>query len=251
MNRIQFMEELERLLSDIPAEEREEAIRYYDDYFDDAGFFEEEKVIKELVSPQKVATQIKSNLYGKVSKEDGEYTERGYRNEMFEEAYQVPANAQEKNKSNSKDTQYNYFEQEESYNNSYQVKPKTRDTSKIILFLFLAILTAPIWLGLAGGLLGVVVGLAGGLFGIIVGFGATSVTLFLSGVTVIGLGISQFPISVPGAIVLFGAGFILLAIALVFLGVTILIVTRLIPGIVRGVLSLGSKIFNGNRRVAA
>ena len=37
MNRREFLEQLERLLSDISAEEREEALAYYRNYFDDAG----------------------------------------------------------------------------------------------------------------------------------------------------------------------------------------------------------------------
>ena len=37
MNREEFMAKLKALLGDIPADEREEALQYYEDYFDDAG----------------------------------------------------------------------------------------------------------------------------------------------------------------------------------------------------------------------
>ena len=37
MNREEFLSQLERLLYDIPAQEREEALEYYNGYFDDAG----------------------------------------------------------------------------------------------------------------------------------------------------------------------------------------------------------------------
>ena len=37
MNRARFIKELERLLLDLPAGERKEALQYYNDYFDDAG----------------------------------------------------------------------------------------------------------------------------------------------------------------------------------------------------------------------
>ena len=37
MNRTDFMEQLERLLQSITPAEREEALQYYNDYFDDAG----------------------------------------------------------------------------------------------------------------------------------------------------------------------------------------------------------------------
>ena len=37
MDRKQFMRQLEALLSDIPGEERREALEYYESYFDEAG----------------------------------------------------------------------------------------------------------------------------------------------------------------------------------------------------------------------
>ena len=37
MSRIEFMNELRALLLELSAEEREEAMQYYNDYFDDAG----------------------------------------------------------------------------------------------------------------------------------------------------------------------------------------------------------------------
>ena len=48
MNRKQFMEQLERLLSDISEAERQEALEYYEGYFDDAGPENEGEVIREL-----------------------------------------------------------------------------------------------------------------------------------------------------------------------------------------------------------
>lgn len=41
MTRTEFMKQLQDLLSDISKNEREEALQYYNDYFDDAGPEEE------------------------------------------------------------------------------------------------------------------------------------------------------------------------------------------------------------------
>lgn len=49
MNRKEFMERLERLLWNISDSEREEALQYYNDYFDDAGEENEAKVIEEQI----------------------------------------------------------------------------------------------------------------------------------------------------------------------------------------------------------
>ena len=73
MNREEFMAKLKALLGDIPAEEREEALQYYEDYFDDAGADNEAEVIRELESPQRVAAMIKNDL--KHTGNDGEFTE--------------------------------------------------------------------------------------------------------------------------------------------------------------------------------
>ena len=46
MNRWEFMRQLEKLLSDISPNEREEALQYYNDYFNDAGMENEQEVMK-------------------------------------------------------------------------------------------------------------------------------------------------------------------------------------------------------------
>ena len=61
MNRIEFMEKLAGLLQDIPEEDRIDALKYYNDYFDDAGSENEKNVIEELESPEKVAAKIKAD----------------------------------------------------------------------------------------------------------------------------------------------------------------------------------------------
>ena len=62
MNRIEFINKLESLLRDMPIEERDEAVKFYQDYFDDAGAENESKVVAELGSPEKVASLIKTDI---------------------------------------------------------------------------------------------------------------------------------------------------------------------------------------------
>ena len=66
MNRTEFLEQLERLLWDIPESERKEALEYYQDYFEDAGAENEGKVIQELGSPGKVAAIIRADLENRI-----------------------------------------------------------------------------------------------------------------------------------------------------------------------------------------
>ena len=64
MNRAEFMSALEKLLVSISEDERAEALQYYEDYFEDAGPENEEQVIKELGSPEKVAAIIWADIRG-------------------------------------------------------------------------------------------------------------------------------------------------------------------------------------------
>ena len=58
MNRNEYMAALWRALSALPEEERASALRYYEEYFDDAGPENEQQVISDLGAPEKVAEQI-------------------------------------------------------------------------------------------------------------------------------------------------------------------------------------------------
>ena len=64
MNKVGFMSQLESLLSDVPTAEREEALQYYNDYFEDAGEENEADVIASLGSPKTIAENIKAELKG-------------------------------------------------------------------------------------------------------------------------------------------------------------------------------------------
>ncbi len=59
MTKYEFLGDLSRLLSDLPQEERDEAMQYYEDYFADAGRENEQSIIQELESPEKVAAKIR------------------------------------------------------------------------------------------------------------------------------------------------------------------------------------------------
>ena len=73
------------MLQDIDAVEREEALNYYQDYFEDAGSIHEQEIISELESPEKVAQMIKEGLgvedHHKVNDENKEsyYNEKNTR----------------------------------------------------------------------------------------------------------------------------------------------------------------------------
>ena len=58
VTRLEFFMRLREGLSRLPAEEVENAVRYYTEYFDDAGPESEGRVLQELGDPMKIAQQI-------------------------------------------------------------------------------------------------------------------------------------------------------------------------------------------------
>lgn len=87
MNREEYLKRLSFLLKDLPEEEIEDAIAYYEDYFEEAGEEKEEQVIKELGSPEKIARMIRDSVQG--NQASSEYTEEGYRQETYEDYQQM------------------------------------------------------------------------------------------------------------------------------------------------------------------
>ena len=76
MNRAEFMGRLTELLGDVSPMERDEAIQYYNDYFDDAGVENEGEVISSLGTPEELARTIKAGLSD--GGNGGEFTESGF-----------------------------------------------------------------------------------------------------------------------------------------------------------------------------
>jgi uncharacterized membrane protein len=88
MNRKKFIEELAFLLQDIEDAEREEAMQYYEDYFDEAGPENEQQVINDLGSPERVAAIIKAGLDNQFD-QDIEYSEKGMDNSNYKQSREI------------------------------------------------------------------------------------------------------------------------------------------------------------------
>ena len=187
MNREEFMAKLKALLGDIPADEREEALQYYEDYFDDAGADNEAEVIRELESPQRVAAMIKNDL--KHTGNDGEFTENGYEQEWASKK-EVP---QRKGYS---------YQSGQTGEYSYEASQGRNDKLvKIALIVLIALIVCPVVIPVGVGIFGVIAGL---LIAAVCFFAAlviASLAVVLAGfvVAVTGIGVGIAIHSVPGS----------------------------------------------------
>lgn len=178
MNRQEFMRQLEYLLRGIPENEREDALAYYNDYFDEAGAENEYQVIQELGSPEHVAQTILAD----VQRENGQ-------------------------RENS--------QRENSQRETSQEKTSQKmSTSTKVLLVLLLILTFPIWIGVVAGLFGALVGIIGALFGIIVGFIGAAIGLVAGGIICAIGGIACLMVSPVEGLTCIGVGMILAAIGI-------------------------------------
>lgn len=271
MNRAEFMRRLAEILSDVPPAEREEAIQYYNDYFDDAGAENESGVIASLGTPEELARSIKAGLNDGGS--GGEFTESGFsgytqvhKDEVMRTG-EAGTNGQSGNAyyengyyertggkgiyGGREDTgkQSNPYEQTASGNNQTsggrQTPPKQgMSGGMIVLIVILAVLTSPVWIGLLGGLFGLVVGIFAALFGIFIGFLAIGVVLVIVSIALLVAGIALLFTAPLGGLCVIGTSLILFAVGLVFIWLMVFIVSIAIPAFVKGISALGRKLFN-------
>ncbi len=229
MNRQEFLTGLFQLLADIPEAERQEALDYYNSYFDDAGPQNEAAVIQELGgTPDKAAASIKAELRsGKTGRQNyGEYTEQGYRDTRIPKTDQMPQPVPQPEK--------------ESWR-----KFKSRDsrTSKIIWIAIILVVTSGIWLGILGGLIGAVFGLLGGLLSLAAGLAAAVFSMIASGIALIFTGLVKGMANPALGLLMSGLGMILLALGILLLLLLIWMLKTLVPKFIRWLRNGFRKLF--------
>lgn len=232
MSRNEFMEELGRLLYELPIVEREEAIRYYESYFEEAGADQEQVVLEELGSAERIAAQILRDY--RMENGSGMYTEQGYKE--TENKTNVPM--QYESGENKKEN--------ESAGSGITITKKGMSGGALVAVILLAILTFPIWISVIATAFGLLMGLFGAGIGITVGFSVGGIGCIIGAVVAFVFGIVKI-FTVP----VVGAG--LIAMALILFGVGCLMIAavggiiKLIIWIVKGIINLLSRIFHGKK----
>lgn len=234
MNKAEFMGELERLLQNIPDNEREEALNYYEEYFNDAGEENEQKVLAELESPKKVADNIKDGLRANMDARD---TGSGHSAWQSGSAYQNGTSYQ-----GSTIYQGNNFYQ--SGSSAAPAKDKEGlPTWAIVLIVLGCILLSPAILGAAGTLLGVLAAIFFGFFGLILGFGGAGIGLLVGGIALVVSGLFCIAALPFAGMTICGVGLFLVALGILSIMFTVWLCGYAIPAICRGIKWLWNKIF--------
>lgn len=288
MNRIEYMRRLASLLQDVPAEERVATMQYYNDYFDDAGEENEEKVIEELGSPEQVAAEMKAGL-GRQTENFGEFRETGYTDTQFEKK-EVPVRypgAERRNTGNpysnggyaanqggtsyagdrangpytenpsgngyqygagQNGNGYQYSEPDGSQ--SQKREPWTSSGLKMVLIILIALVVAPVLIPVALAVVCCVFafGIAG--FAIFIALAAVAVALAVSGLALFVKGMFIMISNPAAAVAIMGAGMILGVIGTVATVAAVRLCMIVLPGLFRFTVDLCRRPFQRRRKVA-
>ncbi|CUX45534.1 DUF1700 domain-containing protein [Clostridium sp. C105KSO13] len=209
MNREEFMYRLEQLLMAIPVDERQAALQYYQDYFEDAGVENEAQVISELRSPEQVAATIKADLKDG-SKEHGEFTENGY----------------------------SYDQSGGKGELSIKTPPRTSRALKIVLIILIALTVIPFAWPLLIGCVGIVIGLVCAAFGLFAGLVLGSVLLMAAGVVLFIAGLTKLLTALPVALLTSGSGLVVFVLGLIATVAAVKLCVVVYPALIRGIVSI-------------
>lgn len=265
MRRKEFMWQLETLLADISEEEKQEALSYYRSYFEDAGEENEERILRELESPEKVAATIKADLKMEQGNEAGVYTEHGFEDGRFENRKQELSQRTVDAGSYQQETSEGYqqgtregFQQgtsggyQQGTGGGYQRattgnygKGRSREEDrviKIVVIAIAAVLTSPIWGGILLSILGTVFGLA-------VAFVVTAFSLYICGGVLFGVGIGQLAVgSVAVGFGMLGASMFVLGLAILITIFCVWICGKGVPWLCELIRKLWRRVFPGKEQ---
>lgn len=283
MSRQEFIRELEYLLQDLPEEGKEDALQYYRDYLDEAGPEQEERVLNEFGSPERVAAIIRAGLTGELE-DGGEFTDTGYVDSRFrdpgrqvarreaEETGHGPEPDREegggpggenvrsgRSGESSRDGESSRGEtnnqaQKSAWEGGYAQGPDPRayrrkhSGTQVFLIVVILLVTSPVWLGIGTALLGI----AGGIIAVFVAILLCLLTLMIAapvaGIALIAVGLMGLAVSPAGALAAIGFGGMGVGAGLLLLSLFLWLCCTAVPCLLRGIGGCFRRLWKGRGR---
>lgn len=245
MNRLEFLTSLRYSLEQggLPHEDIEDALSYYEEIFLDSGYGSDEQTASSLGSPEALAREIliENGIHvdGDAVFEVGGVKKKPYENVQDVDFEEVGKEDNANNGPNGYGYGYggngnaagygggmngaftnaaNKFGQamdsafdtaRDAYNRNFNDPSMTQEQrsrrNNNILKILIIVLSAPLWIGVVGGVFGALVSILAGLFAVIVAFLA-------GGVALIAAGVKELFIAPPVGMMMLGGGLLLLGI---------------------------------------
>lgn len=226
MNRIEYMTKLASLLQDIPEVERRDAMKYYNDYFDEAGEENEEQVIREFGAPEEVAENIKADLKGKTEDITGSQQEQS--------SSQYQTQEQQKQKS----------DQSSEYQYGMSEKKKNDRIWEIVLIVILAIIIGPVLIPLVGGILAAGLAIVLTVIVGVIAMVIAGVAIAIAGIALVISGLIILLPQTAAGLALIGSGLMILVIGVIATVGFGKLCAFIWDGIAKGITFLWRKIFH-------
>lgn len=207
MKREEFLLALEEALADAPADEREAALQYYNDYLDDAGSENEESVIDALGNPKDLAKEIYADATETEIPEDTD----------------APASS-EKTKKTKEKAPINVW--------------------KWIVLGVLGIIVCPVVLTVALALIATVITLALAVLVILACLALAGVAVMGGGLATAGIGVLRIFVIPAGGLFLTGIGILMMAIGLLAAVFFVWTLSKTIVWMAKGLVNVCSKPFH-------
>lgn len=265
MNRETFMKELEYLLQDISDEEKTDALSYYADYLEEAGPENEEKVLQEFESPERIAAIIRADLKGDLESGGG-FTERGYEDDRFRQPSYQLAHREQENHSFYNETAYEKEPSEKTGQHDKAGEPSKEKAEKsnrrilkmvgLAAAVVIGILFLPVVFGLGLGTVGIVFALlfAAVVLLAVIFFTAAiwTVAWLIAGVFVLiaGIAVMATPFNFLNGIWCIGLGIACLGVGLLSLSVSILFYGKFLPWVVKLITDAIGRLFRKKGKTA-
>ncbi|MCI1268922.1 MAG: DUF1700 domain-containing protein [Ruminococcus sp.] len=226
MDKYDFIARLSASLKDLSDDERNSAIDYYKELFEDSD--SEQELIERLGTPEQLAESIIRESGTVCLKSDSQTENQTNVNNSNNE---YKENAQNSDFYNSNTTA-----SEPSCSESDSIKNIKRDSKEIVIILILVLATSPFWIGIVSGILGTFIGITAAVFGI-------SIALAACGISGVFGGIAELFVSVPNGILIIGAGLICCALVILCAVPLCKAIIKLCVLIGKGIASLCKSIF--------
>lgn len=225
MNRNEYLAKLEEQLADISFEEKEEALQYYRNYFEDAGVEHEMDVIRELGSPERIAATIKADLKDNNGADAGEFTEQGYRDARFDKK-ETPA--QKGTMGSGEENTSQWMGQDPTSEHA-----RTSKGGMILLIALIALIVAPIIIPIVFGLGAAVIGIVIAVFAFFAGLVIGAAAIMFAGFVIVVVGIPLLVVALPAGLLAIGSGLLTFVIGLIATVATVKLCIVMYPAIFR------------------
>ena len=148
MNKYEYLAQLRAGLQELSQEERDAAMNYYEEFFNDAGEENEQAVIASLGTPDALSKSIISD------------NRKTSDSENISNGFVAPETGRQTSE-----------------------RQRTRWTGgQITLLVVLLVLSSPLWIGVVFGLFGALIGIVFGVFGAAIGIGIGGIVAIVTGV---------------------------------------------------------------------